>query len=338
MNTKSKTYLNNFNKKDELLPTSSGFISFSDLNTGEYFFRFNNEKGKPILYSEAFEDAEKRDTRISLVIKNAQARKRYKKEKEGKQYTISLRSGNHKELARSQSYKSEAKAEKAIEYLMGNITEPIIATTPVKKQAVEPKKVKKQAEESKYSFRLELYPQENEPLAGIVTNVVNKKNTNFIGIDEPILINFIKSQLSEADRKKEARSVAKKVEKTKTETVEQPKEEPTINFKENLIVELVENINAKSQKNWEVNTPFDIRFKLKEGIKLPENGKIKMKILLNSIQDQATQNQLITEIEFSEDNIAYFEGLQKINRTGIYRIKAIATQNNYFGTTAFNVF
>jgi len=94
---------------------ADGFDSFPD--DGSFYFTYS-VGGKITLISEGYDSAASRDNGMSSVEKNLPNPKRYKLlTDENGQFYFSLRAGNHKEIATSRKYDTEAERDAAVALL-----------------------------------------------------------------------------------------------------------------------------------------------------------------------------------------------------------------------------
>jgi uncharacterized protein YegP (UPF0339 family) len=90
---------------------NEGFVTFFEDATKSYFFALTEVATATVLFrSEAYPTEAARKTGIAAVIKNKPEAKRYSVVAEGGQYLVILKAGNHKEIARSCPFASEAEA------------------------------------------------------------------------------------------------------------------------------------------------------------------------------------------------------------------------------------
>ena len=99
-----------------------GFETYRDEANKLHYFMFNDNMGKPLLYSQGYSAVKSRDNGIRSVIKNGGNRERYemKKKRDGQCYFV-LRAGNSQEIARSRNFIDVNEAEKWIDYLVATL-------------------------------------------------------------------------------------------------------------------------------------------------------------------------------------------------------------------------
>jgi outer membrane protein OmpA-like peptidoglycan-associated protein/uncharacterized protein YegP (UPF0339 family) len=97
-----------------------GFVAFQDEKTQLYFFALTDADGKVLLKSEGYPQITSRENGIQSVIKNRGNKGFYavKKSEDGKFY-LSLRAGNHREIARSSTFLTESEALALIPFATG---------------------------------------------------------------------------------------------------------------------------------------------------------------------------------------------------------------------------
>ena len=99
--------------------TESGFVAFQDEESKLHFFALTDEEGV-LLKSEGYPQETGRDNGIQSVIKNRVNSEFYSvKQYENGSWYLSLRAGNHKEIARSCHFESEAAALASISHMTG---------------------------------------------------------------------------------------------------------------------------------------------------------------------------------------------------------------------------
>ncbi len=116
---------------------SEGFTTFTD-EKGENYFTMVGKDGSVLLRSESYPTISIRDNGLATVKKNREIKERYKIIEDGGQWYVSLKSGNHQEIARSCGYGSEADALARFSFLKEGSTDdftwnivPVVVTAPV---------------------------------------------------------------------------------------------------------------------------------------------------------------------------------------------------------------
>jgi outer membrane protein OmpA-like peptidoglycan-associated protein/uncharacterized protein YegP (UPF0339 family) len=100
--------------------TEKGFVAFQDEKTRLYFFALTDADGKILLKSEGYPQITSRENGIQSVIKNRANKDFYsiRQSDDGKFY-LSLRAGNHREIARSPSFDTDNEAFLLIPFTTG---------------------------------------------------------------------------------------------------------------------------------------------------------------------------------------------------------------------------
>jgi outer membrane protein OmpA-like peptidoglycan-associated protein/uncharacterized protein YegP (UPF0339 family) len=95
-----------------------GFTAFQDAESQKFYFAMLDADGKVLLKSEGYPMEAARDNGIESVIRNRELDERYKVvQGESGRYHLSLKAGNHQEIARSCSCASEAEAEALLPFV-----------------------------------------------------------------------------------------------------------------------------------------------------------------------------------------------------------------------------
>ena len=98
----------------------------------QYYFHFNDDNGRALLYSRGFNASSKRDRRVESVIQNARLEKRYEIQEQEGRYVIILKARNSQEIARSRLFDSRQEAESMMTLMRQRI--PTYADQYVKKR------------------------------------------------------------------------------------------------------------------------------------------------------------------------------------------------------------
>ena len=100
--------------------SETGFSAFYQEESQRYFFALLDATGKVLLKSEGYPQQAARENGIQSVIKNRSNSDFYSvKSYENGRYYISLRAGNHREIARSCSFLTEVEAMAELPYVSG---------------------------------------------------------------------------------------------------------------------------------------------------------------------------------------------------------------------------
>ncbi len=101
---------------------AEGFTTFID-EKGENYFAMVGKDGSVLLRSEGYPTVGARDNGLASVQKNREIKERYKIVEEGGQWYVSLKAGNHQEIARSCGFGSEAEALARFSFLKEGSTD-----------------------------------------------------------------------------------------------------------------------------------------------------------------------------------------------------------------------
>jgi uncharacterized protein YegP (UPF0339 family) len=96
---------------------NADFLIFS--KDGEHYFGMLDKNGDVALRSEGYSSEAARDNGIESVIKNRTLEERFSISEKMKHFFISLKAGNHQEIAKSGALKSKAEAESYLAFLLG---------------------------------------------------------------------------------------------------------------------------------------------------------------------------------------------------------------------------
>lgn len=102
-----------------------GFRTFK--TDDEYYFAMLDSKGEVLLRSEGYPTTGARDNGLASVQKNRELNERYSFVEDDGEHFVILKAGNHKEIARSCPYKSNAAATAAFGFLSGTGAFPWLA-------------------------------------------------------------------------------------------------------------------------------------------------------------------------------------------------------------------
>jgi len=198
MNPSRNNYQNNFNFFNTPAISSSGFVTFQNPEDGQFYFRFNDRLGKPVLFSEGYETAMNCEFGIQSVLKNISKSDRYKTGGELGNKFIILTTGNYNEIARTRTFKDEVEIDRAIKWMMANVHEGEVMFALFEKEEnnFELKKsvaysMPHNEKAPKFAFQIELYPRDEEPLAGVIIDILKQKKQNFKGMDTKVISKFM---------------------------------------------------------------------------------------------------------------------------------------------------
>ena len=179
-----------------------GLESFKSQEDELYYFHVNDEKGRPVLFSQGYATARQRTAHRNTVRKRLHLPEAYKKSSAANAYFFTLLSASGNELARSRDFDHQTERDAALQAL----TEPPESKTaapkpPPQKQAKPaPPKTGSDAEADSHKsvlssrFRYNLIfrrMEEAQPLVGEIEYPVLKKRATFQGLDHRAIIAFI---------------------------------------------------------------------------------------------------------------------------------------------------
>jgi uncharacterized protein YegP (UPF0339 family) len=99
--------------------TAKQFSVFVDVKSGKHFFALLDLAGNVLFRSEGYETEKARENGVESVTKNMPLAARYAVVNEGSQYMVSLKAANHREIARSCPFATEAEAKTFVMRLSG---------------------------------------------------------------------------------------------------------------------------------------------------------------------------------------------------------------------------
>ncbi len=185
-----------------------GFEVFKDVESKLFYFHFNDEDGKVMVYSQAYRGKKSRDNAIKSVIKNVVVPKHLvKKESREDGHFFIIKGGNNQEIARSRFFAKKSEMNAFIGTLK-KIDEhvPVMDVTPKATVKKEPsKKIKKKVVESRAptnggqrpfrdKFSITHYPDSG---VWVVKNELSEATENFKNFNEIKIKEFIQSQIPE---------------------------------------------------------------------------------------------------------------------------------------------
>lgn len=185
-----------------------GFEVFKDVESKLFYFHFNDEDGKAMVYSQSYRSKKSRDNAIKSVIKNVAVPKHLvKKESPEEGHFFIIKGGNNQEIARSRFYAKKSEMNTFIGTLR-KIDEnvPVFDVTIKTTTKKEPsKKIKKEAIESRAptnggqrpprdKFSITHYPDSG---VWVIKNDLSEATENFKNFNEIKIKEFIQSQIPE---------------------------------------------------------------------------------------------------------------------------------------------
>ncbi len=167
-----------------------GAVAFRDADDGQYYFVFNDNQGRPLLYSQPYKDKNSRDNGLKSLIKNGRIPKRFEIKEADEQYYFIVRAGNNVEIGCSRSFQSELDTRQAMSF----VREKLMADYGADPKAV--KSAKSPGANSKYTFLLEFYPREGgDALRGRIEYPRGDQRESFDGVDLAKIENFLNRHL-----------------------------------------------------------------------------------------------------------------------------------------------
>lgn len=244
---------------------------------GLHFFQCKTAAGTPMLFSQPYQTAGKRDQAVEALRKYLAVASHYAVIESHGQYFFVIKTGNHKEIARSHPYKTAAECRKSMKAFQAEwkekkgkeeeeISLPVEMAHPHGEDATAP---------SHYRFTLSFYPDktDNRLRGKIEYPLVKEDKESFEGIDLDRIGRFIEQRLPKPEMSK--------VQITK-------KAKPAVpSIPASLPLEIIENgkiINSKQierGKTVEVALPLPI-----EDIKDLEGKNYKASLSIKSLDGQ----------------------------------------------------
>jgi uncharacterized protein YegP (UPF0339 family) len=181
-------------------PTDSpGFVVFRK-EEGNWFFHCNNEKGNPVLYSQAYRTEDAAQKGLQSCLTNLQ-KGRVKMIQDGDSAYVVVIAGNHQEVGRSRAVDSQATADSAIQYLK-NVAKAKNSMAKVEVEpATESEELSLEPEDtSRYAFRLSYYVHgDHDALSGKITYLPDGKTEKFSGVGLKEITALVKSVIDVAN-------------------------------------------------------------------------------------------------------------------------------------------
>lgn len=178
-----------------------------------YYFCCNNLNGNPILQSKDYTTLKMAENSLQAALRFAKQAKNYSLKKEGEQHFFVLKSNNRHEVARSVLFDMEKAMHNAMEYVMqAAIANKIDTEKPADTKEEEPSKEAKPANKTKtqpkYSFKIDLYQQDNQALSGRIEYLLTQESATFQGLNEQAIAQFMQQQLPKEAHQDTDREVA----------------------------------------------------------------------------------------------------------------------------------
>jgi hypothetical protein len=171
-----------------------GFEVFHSDVYHAWFFHCNDVEGRPVLFSQAYTQAEKAEKGLEAVLKSIVRRAVLSKQPEGWQIVVTA--GNQQEVARSAVFETSNSGEQALQYLrqvarsknpVTIASEPAASTGP---ELIEPS--------LRYAFGVYFYMDEAGTLTGRIENKTNQQQSrSFDGWDMDVIGAFLQEHIPE---------------------------------------------------------------------------------------------------------------------------------------------
>lgn len=184
---------------EQLSPSQKpGFELFFSDKYKAWFFHANDVRGKPILFSQAYQTAENAEKGMQSALKNIEKGRIYKRI-EGGQYFLSVVAGNHQEVGRSFDFEDEKETENTLSFLkqVANASNPMISTASNIETVEQPTSMMDDKPIRSY-FRIYFYKNSGDgnPLNGRIEDITDENSgVSFQGIDTQAIIGFIRQKL-----------------------------------------------------------------------------------------------------------------------------------------------
>ncbi|MFN7115200.1 MAG: hypothetical protein ACK4TA_00280 [Saprospiraceae bacterium] len=193
-----------------------GFEVIINNENGFYYFQCNDVNGKVVLWSKDFPTQSSAVNKMEQALRLARNAKNYLRKNEGEDYYFTLIGGNKQEVAKSAIFKNEKELQRTIDYVqqVANAAKeltikslspkaepeivPLIPTpTALPEKSLNTKKQPGQVpSQSRYAFKIDLYPREAENLvSGRIEYLLTEEFTTFQGIDTEAISLFLKQHL-----------------------------------------------------------------------------------------------------------------------------------------------
>lgn len=162
-----------------------GWETFKGKDDLLFYFHFNDEEGKPLLFSQGYQNAKSRDRGLESVKKNAADSSHYAEEKEKDGVYFVIRAGNHQEIARSRVFAGSAKCKKAIAEFQQQLGATLQKKSQSKGITGKPALEKSMEQPSHFRFVLSFYPDKGGNLlrGKIEYPLVKEDKETFVGLD-----------------------------------------------------------------------------------------------------------------------------------------------------------
>ncbi|MBK7871991.1 MAG: hypothetical protein IPJ74_15615 [Saprospiraceae bacterium] len=303
-----------------------GFEIVRNEENGFYYFQCKDINGKPILLSKDSQTQGNAENRLQNAIRLAKQAKNYVGKKEGEQYYFLLVGGNRKEIARSIHFKNEKDLQRTMDYVkqVANSAKAIttnaapeppvenvetIEQKPVAETSIttpqSPKKDAKTSIKPKYSFRIDLYPREEEnSLSGRIEYLLSEEAATFQGVDGQAIVQFIKKNLP---------MPSEKMEKAERK-VPAP---PTVDQAELLLLSGPSGRPVRSRERGQSQLYFCLRYK---NATIRPDTQLNARILISSVDGKVLSN-FENKLKLSADKTAFLTLPGTYFSSGVYRVQ-----------------
>lgn len=316
-----------------------GFEVVRNEENGYYYFRCNDVNGKIVLWSKDFQTQSIASSKMEHALRLARHNKNYIRKKEDENHTFILVGGNKQEIAKGASFKHEKDIQRTIAYVqqVANSAQALATSTPPaetdsvrhtaaplvepspappskagavpeKSKASSAKKESGQtAMQSRYAFKIDLYPREEEDTVwGRIEYLLTEESTTFQGLNMEAMAAFMKKHLPTPPQKEP--------EKTK------PRQE-----RASLV--MLSNPNGAiipAQNTGQGQLYFSLR-NLEKG--LNPNDRVHAKVTVRSLENAAIVTNQDSRLSVLNEKEALLSLPGRHFTNGVYRIQIAGTVN-----------
>ena len=179
--------------KYEGRPPSKDHKGFGTFSEGDdHYFVLNDKAGKAFMRSEGYSSEKARDNGIESVKKNSSLRERWSISEMRNHFFLSLKAGNHQEIAKSGAYKTKGEAEAALNAWLGGGK---AAAAGIASGVAVATGVRRVISEKRNELPLGKVLKENRKVIGEKRNVIGEKSRKVIG-EKRNVINETRNLLS----------------------------------------------------------------------------------------------------------------------------------------------
>lgn len=173
-------------------PGRPGFHLVKDKSSGLFYFTLNDPAGKLLLSSKGSGNEMSFKTILPKIQQLVAQRFPVKKQKDGQRYYFMVEDQDGNTLLRSRFFDLSNEMDSAIHYYEEQVAE---TTHAISNTTALPLKENNPdiAQQSKFSFRIDFYQNDPEGLLhGRIEHLATKEKQVFKGVDEPLLMGFIR--------------------------------------------------------------------------------------------------------------------------------------------------